>query len=820
MGLPPYTGPFKVGVLDLEIPVRNPRSFCNNVVEPGELNKPARKARNQAKKQNKQAKDGRDDKQQEKQHRSHGSTPATRSSPEASTQATSVNNDGDEAGEEDDDNHDNQEETTPKMAWSPWSSGSKTSTLHLETVLFSIYYPTLPMSDTEEKRYPRAAWLGRPVHAGVRALLQYIGQYGAFAIPASPAVVKLVKARMPARVGPPLADPAELRRQAHPDRDDTDRAKAGNFGKKPPQFPVVIFSHGLAGNRLSYSQYCGELASQGIIVAAIEHRDGSGVSSIVRGEEAPDKAEQSSLHMPKIIGHKSSGRMKASVPYFTFEQIGLRSFAGDPNDREMNLRRDQIEMRHAEIEETLYVLNEINEGRGFEIAQRSTRNLGTKLAGHSASAASDRLPPDSLLKAEHPLADWKAKLDLDLPTLCGHSFGGATVIEMMRKENPYLIAIVLDPWVEPVRDPAKDEDEVKGRITKPVYVLNSESFTVWEDHFEKLKRICLDARKSCSRGWLLTLTGSKHTDFSDYPFLLPRVFRSTVGPKHTIEAFSKATFKQMGLSRQRIREQENSPGYKVDRKGTLSDSGPDNGDAVAPEATHAADSVNGQGQHSTKGVNESQGARNLCLSPVADHQDGLGRRGKINASETMVQSQTVIKAEDGKQHEVDGANANAREDAATTAFERPGSTNSKRDVVEESEPQASTSSQDQDSCQALREECRGDGAAYGQEARDLLSERQRMTSRGSNNSFAVHVRANQGGQTKDFITDIKYLKMIDADQDVQQVHQELEDIKERFANKSKFYFSRHSEAWLATVHASMFHSNQAFRIWRTSRCES
>lgn len=224
------------------------------------------------------------------------------------------------------------------------------------------------------------------MHAGVNALLQYVGQYGIFALPASPAVLTLIKARLPARVGPPLARPEELRRQAHPQRDDTDRADTGNFGKRPPQLPLIIFSHGLTGNRLSYSQYCGELASKGIIVAEIEHRDGSGVSSILRGQEAPNKAEKGGWHMPHMVGHQSSGRLKASVPYLTFEKIGLHSFAENPSEREVHLRRDQIEMRHAEIEETFYVLNEINEGRGYDIVQRSTRNLATKLARHAASS--------------------------------------------------------------------------------------------------------------------------------------------------------------------------------------------------------------------------------------------------------------------------------------------------------------------------------------------------------------------------------------------------------------------------------------------------
>ena len=43
----------------------------------------------------------------------------------------------------------------------------------------------------------------------------------------------------------------------------------------PDTLPICIFSHGLAGMRTTYSNLCGNLASRGVLVVAIEHGDGS-----------------------------------------------------------------------------------------------------------------------------------------------------------------------------------------------------------------------------------------------------------------------------------------------------------------------------------------------------------------------------------------------------------------------------------------------------------------------------------------------------------------------------------------------------------------
>lgn len=51
------------------------------------------------------------------------------------------------------------------------------------------------------------------------------------------------------------------------------------------QYPLVIFSHGLAGTRTAYSQYCSAIASEGYVVLAVEHHDGSGPSVSLPPEE-------------------------------------------------------------------------------------------------------------------------------------------------------------------------------------------------------------------------------------------------------------------------------------------------------------------------------------------------------------------------------------------------------------------------------------------------------------------------------------------------------------------------------------------------------
>ncbi len=118
------------------------------------------------------------------------------------------------------------------------------------------------------------------------------------------------------------------------------------------------------------------------------------------------------------------------------------------------------------------------------------------------------------------------------------------------------------------------------------------------------------------------------------------------------------------------------------------------------------------------------------------------------------------------------ANANVNPEAATPGFERSGLRQAESGNQTESGPC---------SCQELAEESKNDRAAGGKKRETLWA---RDTAR-SAPPKRRQTQTRTAGR-RDFITDLRYLDMIDADQDVQQVHEALEDISQRLAHKRKY----------------------------------
>ncbi len=144
-------------------------------------------------------------------------------------------------------------------------------------------------------------------------------------------------------------------------------------------FPVMVFSHGMASSRTDYTQYAGELASRGFIVAAIEHRDGSGPGT-------------------QIIQH---GKQPRTLLHFEARHLTVDS--GLDSDA---FRTAQLDFRQAEVEETVRVLNQINRGQGEQVFNSRREGLH--------------------------LAQWEGRLAMNNATIGGHSFGATLAVSRSR----------------------------------------------------------------------------------------------------------------------------------------------------------------------------------------------------------------------------------------------------------------------------------------------------------------------------------------------------------------------------------------------------
>ncbi|GAA5827060.1 hypothetical protein JCM11251_002227 [Rhodosporidiobolus azoricus] len=386
--------------------------------------------------------------------------------------------------------------------------------LQLDTVLLTLYYPSNPHKQGSGQRQH---WVQRPFSQTAEGYARFLGK--------KPWLVKTFLWLFGARIRLPVEGDGALAfkggfkdqvarsgKEEKQPRTSSDTLVGDETAKGDDTFPLVIFSHGLSGTRTTYSQWCMQIASQGYIVAAIEHRDGSGPISVVRlgdGKERIVDYIRAEEHLVYPDGH---------TPLTSLE-----------------FRTPQLALRLAEIREVILLMRRINEGDGAKIAQENRRKDygGEGVVGKW-------------------LAGWRGRVGLEGEmVISGHSFGGATTIQALRSSSPLLAftrGIALDPWADPIppapssidlfetpaktavreSDPAPTasagtEGKAPLDVKIPLLVINSESFTLWKVHYKLVKGIA-EAVKG-GRGWLMTLIGSVHTSFSDLPILSPYLAR-------------------------------------------------------------------------------------------------------------------------------------------------------------------------------------------------------------------------------------------------------------------------------------------------------
>ncbi|SMR52089.1 unnamed protein product [Zymoseptoria tritici ST99CH_1A5] len=345
----------------------------------------------------------------------------------------------------------------------------------IETVLFALYYPAVKDAPS---RGPQHSWVPKPISLTGEGYARFakmsnwltdnVFTFGLWMLAGSTII--------PIEVDSPLHGTVKNY------RDYETEHPLDDYGL--PEFPVIVMSHGMASSRMQYSQYCSELASRGFIVAAVEHRDGSGPGTTIM---TPDGKSRDVFH---------------------YEAGELEPTPDTPKYKEL-----QLAFRQAEVEETARVLHMLNDGRGAEVFRNNPRKEGIDLA------------------------EWRGRLNTKRMVIAGHSYGATLALQALKgapsERLPFVGGVILDP--------GKQSGPLNDDIDVPVVVVHSQSWSAKHSifqgrpHFEVVKdlvRKIIDEKKKYA--WFVTAKETSHPSVTDAPLIEPLLLAWTTGS--TIDA--------------------------------------------------------------------------------------------------------------------------------------------------------------------------------------------------------------------------------------------------------------------------------------------
>lgn len=301
-------------------------------------------------------------------------------------------------------------------------------TLKLDTVLMAIYYPAAlgtgrGRDPAGNKKWSRQLWLPRPRSKVARGYgkffgAEHLGIPWFFATSWFTKLHAFRNARLADHWPPP--QPKEGTKKTEHDWNQKGDPPAG--APDHPVFPLMMFSHGLGGTKTAYSSLCGEFASYGFVVCALEHRDGSGPRTFVNRAEAA-KADKESEESDEL-DESQQDNIPMHTDYFFPPDNPYDTAPSNKKGIDTKLRSSQLKMRLAEIREAYKVIKRISHGHGENVAKA---NLRVKGGTGASSRGLDGVRWE----------DWKGRVLLDNATMLGHSFGAATTIEVLRSKVGY-----------------------------------------------------------------------------------------------------------------------------------------------------------------------------------------------------------------------------------------------------------------------------------------------------------------------------------------------------------------------------------------------
>ncbi|XP_044144956.1 platelet-activating factor acetylhydrolase isoform X2 [Bufo gargarizans] len=232
--------------------------------------------------------------------------------------------------------------------------------------------------------------------------------------------------------------------------------------KSGEKYPLVVFSHGLGAFRTLYSAFCIGLASQGFVVAAVEHRDESASATFyLREHSSADSSEQDDSREP-------------------LEEVWIYNKAPPAGEDEFPLRFEQVQKRTHECLQALDLLLDINAGK----------------------------PVNNALPSNFNWLLLKDSIDVQKVAVAGHSFGAATAIKALGRDSRFRCGVALDAWMYSLRE------ELFSTVHQPVIFVNSEKFQ-WVDNILLMKKM----NSTSVERKMITIKGSVHQSFPDFTFL-------------------------------------------------------------------------------------------------------------------------------------------------------------------------------------------------------------------------------------------------------------------------------------------------------------
>lgn len=301
----------------------------------------------------------------------------------------------------------------------------------------------------------------------------------------------------------------------------------------------MVFSHGLAGSRNTYSHICGSLSSHGIVVIAMDHRDGSSPIQYIRATSETEA---------QIVDYEKYPHTPSPEVY-------------EGRDKQLRIRLYELGLAHSAL---------LTVDRGQKL-----NNLDTNTS-HSKK------------EREDVLAQFKGSLDVHVPgriAFTGHSFGAATTVqfvksvfystekpanandilyspapnsELVRQITTRTPVSLLDLWCLPLKSPAQRWLWQKplpaympgGRGGQGIVSVLSEGFFNWRGNFEDTKRTIsppfgyeANEKGPVTEPYFFYPANSQHFSQSDFGILFPYLtskFLKAMEPERVLKLNTRA----------------------------------------------------------------------------------------------------------------------------------------------------------------------------------------------------------------------------------------------------------------------------------------